>query len=102
MGLQEGYGASAFFGGMIVPFVAPDGDAVVACETLLPSGGDQLFSPAKQEVFQIYRSGQELLFFREVDVLSRVFHLVSGIKKSADCSALRGWLNSAFDCRSYN
>ena len=42
--LDEGDGAAAFLYGMIVPLIALDGDAVVAGQTILRPGTDQLLS----------------------------------------------------------
>ena len=66
--LEEGHRPAALSGGVVVPFVSPDGDAVVTLQTELRPGAEQLFAPAAEEFGQVNGVGAALLFFCKVDV----------------------------------
>ena len=73
--LYEADGIAALTGGMIIPAIAPYGNAVVAGKTLIPPGGQQRFAAALQERFQICGCGPVFLFLCEVDVWGHGFLL---------------------------
>ena len=63
-------GPAAGFCPMVEPLAAPDGDAMVIGQPLLPAGGEQLLPTAAKEFFQVCRSGLFPLFYREGNVFS--------------------------------
>ena len=73
--LEEGYRPAACLGGVIVPLIASDGDAVVAAHAQLPPGGDKGFASAAEELGEVNQIGLLLLFVCEMDV-GQNFHLV--------------------------
>ena len=73
--LYEADGIAALTGGVIIPAIAPYGNAVVTGKTLVPPGGQQRFAAALQERFQICGCGPVFLFLCEVDVWGHGFLL---------------------------
>lgn len=51
--LHKADGVAALMRGVIEPVVTANGDAVITAQTLVSPGGQQLFSAAPQELFQI-------------------------------------------------
>ena len=66
--LQERDRPAALLCGVIVPFVSPDGNAMVADKPLFRAGGQHFFALPEQELFQINLAGAALLVVREVDI----------------------------------
>ena len=73
--MHKGDGAAALLGRMVVPFVAPNGDAVVAGHTILRPGADELLALPPQELHQIHTAGTIFLFLGEMDIGHIVGHL---------------------------
>ena len=73
--LHKGDGAAALLGGVVVPFVAPNGDAVVAGHTILRPGADELLALPPQELHQIHTAGTIFLFLSKMDIGHIVGHL---------------------------
>ncbi len=65
---EKGHRPAALLGGVVVPLIPPDGDAVVAGQAELRPGADQGFPFEAEELCQIHLVGLELLFFCEMDV----------------------------------
>jgi hypothetical protein len=61
-------GVSAAFRGVIIPLVAPDGDAVVGCQPLFPAAGDQLLSAPLENVYEIHVIGAEFLLVCKMNI----------------------------------
>ena len=68
---------------MVVPGVAADGDAVVARETLVVPGLDEVFAAQTHEFLEVDRARAELLLLGEVDIGSDVDHLQIMVTKAA-------------------
>ena len=66
--LDEGDGTAALLHGVVVPLIAPDGDAVVTGHSVLRPGGDQLLPMAAEELHQIHLTGPELLLFGKMNI----------------------------------
>ncbi len=66
--LEKCHRPAALLGGMVVPLIALDGDAVVAGHAELQPGADEGLPLEAEELHQVYRVGLELLFFCEMDV----------------------------------
>ena len=66
--LDEGDRAAVLLHGVVIPSIAPDGDAVVAGQAVLPSGADQLLSLMAEEFYQIRLAGPELLLLGKMDI----------------------------------
>ena len=66
--LDKGDGAAALLRLMIVPLIAPHGDAVVGGQALVPAGGDESLSLPAQELHQIHIVGTEFLLISEWNV----------------------------------
>ena len=66
--LHKGNGAAALFGGMIIPLVATNRDAVVAGHAVLRPGADELFSLTAQELHKVYRAGPEFLLLGKMNI----------------------------------
>jgi len=64
--LQKGDGPAALLLCVVVPLIAADRNAVVAGETLLMTGGEQLLSLAEQKLLQVHLTGTALLVFCEM------------------------------------
>ena len=60
---------------VVIPLAAPDGNAVVVSQTILPPGAEQLLSPLPQQRHQIYGVGPLLLLVGKVNVGSHIFLL---------------------------
>ena len=73
--LCEADGITALPGGVIIPVIAPYGNAVVTGKTPVPTGGQQLLAAALQERFQICGCGPVFLLLCEVDVWGHGFLL---------------------------
>ena len=73
--LHKGDGAAALLGRMVVPFVAPNGDAVIAGHAVLRPGADELLALPPQELHQIHTAGTIFLFLGEMDIGHIVGHL---------------------------
>lgn len=76
--LDKGDGSTSLFCGMVIPFIAPDSDAVVAGQAVLWPGTDQILSLMAEELHQIHLAGLELLFFSKMDI-RHFLHLLSVI-----------------------
>ena len=74
--LDEGDGAAALLHSVVVPSIAPDGDAVVAGQTVLRPGADQLLPLMAEELHQIHLAGPELLLLGKMDI-GHLLHLFS-------------------------
>ena len=73
--LHKGDGTAALHGGVVVPFVTPDGDAAVAGHAVLRPGSDELLALPPQELHQVYTAGTIFLFLGEMDIGHIVGHL---------------------------
>ena len=60
---------------VVVPLAAPDGNAVVVLQAILPPRVEQLFAALPQQLHQIYGVGPLLLLVGIVDVGSHIFLL---------------------------
>ena len=65
---EERYWPAALLGSVVIPLVAPDGDAVVAAQTQLPPGADEGLAFEAEELTEIHCVGLTLLFVCEMDV----------------------------------
>ena len=55
--------------GVIEPLIAPDGDAVIRGEALVPSGGKELFAPPPEKLRQVDGVCPAFLFLGEMNIL---------------------------------
>lgn len=63
---------SALAAVVVIPLAAPDSNAVVALQTILPPGAEQFLSALPQQLHQIYGVGSLLLLVGIVDVGSHI------------------------------
>ena len=56
-------GEATFFGSMVIPLIASDGDAVVTFQPLFPTGAEKFLSAPQQQLLQIHLVGPFHLFF---------------------------------------
>lgn len=56
-------GEAAFFGSMVIPLIASDGDAVIARQPFLPAGAEKFLPASQQQLLQIHLVGPFHLFF---------------------------------------
>jgi hypothetical protein len=67
--LNKNDSKTALLCGVIEPLVAPDGDAVIRGEALVPSGGKKLFAMPAKELRQVDGVGSAFLFLGEMNIL---------------------------------
>lgn len=65
--LHEVDGPAALAFGVVKPLSPPDGNALVRSQSLVPSGGNELFPTAAQELFQVHLVGPMLLRFCKIN-----------------------------------
>ena len=73
--LQKRNGSAALFFRVVVPVIAFHCDTVVADQPLFMTGWNQLFSAAKQKLFQINFAGTAFLIVCKMDIRNFLHHL---------------------------
>ena len=56
-------GEATFFGSMVIPLIASDGDAVVALQPFLPAGAEEFLAASQQQLLQVHLVGPFHLLF---------------------------------------